>query len=148
MFPLARGNNTVEVVIIDQKKQPADSELVQKVQTHIDPNSEGLGNGAAPIGAKCYVAAATGLSINVSARVTVSLSADRETVIQNIKDNITEYLESIAFVNDFVSFARIGEAIIGTEGVEDYTNLTVNGGTSNVEVTDKQVAILGGVTIE
>ena len=147
VFPLERGNNTVEVVIINQEKQPADTELVQKVQTYIDPNSEGLGNGAAPIGAKCYVVAATGLTINVSVKVTIMPSADRSVVTQLIKDNITNYLKTIAFESDYVSYARIGEAILGTEGVDDYTNLTINSGTTNIEVTAKQVAILGGVTL-
>lgn len=148
VFPLARGANTVEVVIIDQKKQPGAPELVKKVQDYIDPDSKGLGSGAAPIGAKCYIIPAEGLTLKVAARVTLTAGADKAVVTQKIKDNINNYLESIAFTTNYVSFAKIGESIINTEGVKDYESLTVNGATSNISTKDKQVAILGGVTIE
>ena len=46
-----------------------------------------------------------------------------------------------------VSYARIGSAILDTQGVEDYENLTVNGGTGNLAVPAKQAAVLGEVTV-
>lgn len=147
IFPLERGENTVEIVVIDQNKKPAESELIQRVQEYIDPNSEGLGNGEAPIGARCYVVAATPLELTINVEVTKSTSVLDETVKTNIESSINAYLQEIAFSNPYVSFAKIGEAIISAEGVEDYANLTVNGGTSNISVGTKEVATLGGVTI-
>jgi len=147
VFPLGRGDDTVEVVIIDQQKLPAVPSLVAEVQKHIDPNSEGLGYGQAPIGAKCYVIAAEGLPLMISATVTKSVGFEQNVVIENIKHSITEYLRSIAFVVPYVSYAKIGEAIISAEGVDDYANLKVNGGATNIDVGTKQVAVLGGVSI-
>lgn len=147
IFPLERGINTVEVVIIDQDKKPAAPELVQRVQEYIDPNSEGLGKGEAPIGAKCFITAATPLELTIAVKVTKTSSVLEETVKANIEKSINSYLKDIAFESNYVSYAKIGEAIISAEGVEDYTNLTVNGGTANVNVGTKEVAILGGVTI-
>ena len=43
IYPLGHGDNTVDVVLIDVDGQPADGELVERVQTHIDPGSKGLG---------------------------------------------------------------------------------------------------------
>ncbi|SMG58188.1 Uncharacterized phage protein gp47/JayE [Paenibacillus aquistagni] len=147
VFPVARGENTVEVVIIDQNKLPAPAELVQRVQEHIDPNSEGLGNGQAPIGAKCFVVAAEGLELKIDVVVTPESGYELDTVLENIKASITSYLKEIAFKVNYVSYAKIGEAIINAAGVEDYSGLTVNGGIANVQVGEKQVAILGGVTL-
>ena len=45
-----------------------------------------------------------------------------------------------------MSYARIGSAILDTEGVEDYENLTVNGGTGNLSIPAKYAAVLGEVT--
>lgn len=147
VFSLERGDNTVEVVIIDQLDLPATPALVSAVQEHIDPGSKGLGYGAAPIGARCYVVAAEGLPLNINVAVVKSPGYEDAAIINNIKLTINNYLTSIAFVSDYVSYAKLGEAIINSEGVEDYNELKVNGGTSNVDVGPKQVAVLGGVTL-
>ena len=46
-----------------------------------------------------------------------------------------------------VSYARIGSAILDTEGVEDYEGLTVNGGTANLTIPAKHAAVLGEVSV-
>ncbi len=48
IYPLGHGDNTVDVVLIDVDGQPADGELVERVQTHIDPGSKGLGRERPP----------------------------------------------------------------------------------------------------
>ena len=58
VYPLDQGAHTVGVVLVDQFGEPASEELVEQVQTHIDPDSKGIGEGEAPIGAYCYVSAA------------------------------------------------------------------------------------------
>lgn len=147
VFPAERGNNTVEVVIIDQEKKPADSSLVETVQTYIDPNSEGLGNGQAPIGAQCFVIAATAKELAINVSVTLDGSFEQEAAKANIEAAIKAYLQTIAFKTDYVSYAKIGETIINADGVEDYSGLTINGGISNVTIEAKEVATLGGVTL-
>ena len=70
IYPLGHGDNTVDVVIIDADGEPADTELVGRVQAHIDPGSQGLGEGEAPIGAYCYVSGAEGVSVDLALTVT------------------------------------------------------------------------------
>ena len=48
LFPLDRGANTVGVVLVDQFGKPASAELVEQVQEHIDPDSQGIGEGRPP----------------------------------------------------------------------------------------------------
>lgn len=147
IFPLIRGQNTAELYIIDQNKQPASSTLVDAVQEYIDPNSEGLGDGQAPIGCYCYVMSATGLPINISVNITKDVGYTDEQIKQNIEDNLTEYLKSIAFKQSFVSYAAITNVIFESNGVSDLSNLIINGGVDNVPVDGKEVAVLGDVNI-
>lgn len=143
VFPLGHGENTVDVVIIDSEMQPASEQLVASVQLYIDPDSSGKGEGAAPMGAHCYVSAAEALNIDVTAKLKIS---GTQSEIENaVKTAIKEYLASIAFTSENVSYAQIGNAILDTAGVIDYENLTVNSGAVNISVPDRSVAILGTV---
>lgn len=145
VFPLGHGNNTVDVVIIDADKKPASANLVSAVQNHIDPQNEGKGLGTAPIGAKCYVSSAIAINIDVSAALTLKAGVDEATVKELIETALTEYLKGIAFSSKSASYAQIGNCIIDTEGVLDYENLKVNNGTANIQISDRQVAVLGTV---
>ncbi|WP_096199521.1 baseplate J/gp47 family protein [Bacillus sp. FJAT-45350] len=148
-FPLYYGGNTVRVVIIDAEKKPASNDLIEQVQEHIDPGSNGLGDGVAPLGAYCYVEAAVPVTINVDFTVTKEDGYTDEEVIENVSKSLTEYLKSIAFVEgiNFVSYAQIGSTILDSTGVFDYTNLIVNGSNVNIDIANDEVAILGGVGI-
>jgi len=147
VFPLWNGNNTVKVLIIDSNRQPASPEFVSSVQEYLDPGVQGLGEGAAPIGAFVTVASATGLEINVSVNIVLSFGYTQTETEENIEASLTQYLYDIAFVENIVSYAKVGAAILASEGVEDYSNLTINSGTSNISIGDEEVAILGTVTV-
>ena len=68
-------------------------------------------------------------------------------VTQAVKDAVADYLKSIAFKQSYVSYAQIAAAILAAPGVQDFADLTVNGGTANVSVGERQVAVLGEVTV-
>ena len=148
VYPLDAGDNTVTVVIIDSDKQPANAELVGRVQEYIDPNSEGKGNGEAPIGAYCTIASATALEVNLTATITIAQGYSSEDIEPLIEAAVTDYLKSIPFNNDaarIISYALTGNAIIDTAGVLDYESLTINSGTANIEIADRSVPVLGTV---
>lgn len=147
VYPLGHGDNTVDVVIIDAAKQPASTTLVGKVQEHIDPNSEGVGAGEAPIGAHCYVSAAQAVTLALSLTVTPMGGVEQAQITQAIQKAVAAYLASVAFKQDYASYAKISDAILDVEWVTDLSGLTVNGGTANVSVADRQVAVLGEVTV-
>lgn len=147
IYPLGHGDNTVDVVVIGTDGKPASTSLVQTVQQHIDPSSHGLGEGEAPIGAYCYVSAATGVSLALALTVTALPGAVQSEVTAAIKAAVAAYLKSIAFASDYVSYAKIAAAILDAPGVHDFEGLTVNGGTANVSISARQVAVLGEVTV-
>ena len=143
VYPLWAGDNTVQVVIINDNMQPADDTLIKSVQDYIDPESNGTGEGQAPIGAYCTVTSAEALLVNIS--VKLILQEGYSTV--EIDGAVKEYLKEIAFKQNYVSYGRIGNAILDVTGVKDYENLLINDGTANIIVPDKSVAVLGEVVI-
>ena len=79
--------------------------------------------------------------------VTLASGYDAAAVLANVTAGIKAYLGSIAFSATYVSYAKIANAINDAEGVLDYSGLTINGGTVNITVPDKSVAIVGTVSI-
>ncbi len=145
VFGLWNGDNTVQVVIIDSDKLVPSQETVTRCQNYIDPGIAGSGEGQAPVGAYCTVTAATQLNINIVA--TVDTDADTAVVQQEVEEKVTEYLADIAFNSNYVSIAKVGDIILDIDGVNDYSSLTLNGGTTRVAIPTKSVAVLGTVTI-
>lgn len=138
VIPHFNGPLTMKVVIIDSNKQLASEELVDEVTEHIE--------GEMPFGVdELLVVSATGIRIDISVDLTLAEGYEETEVISYIKETANEYLQEIAFKTPFVSYAKIGSAILDSDGVIDYENLTVNAGTSNVPIANDELAILGGV---
>ncbi|MGN7470506.1 baseplate J/gp47 family protein [Brevibacillus sp. SAFN-007a] len=147
VIPLWAGDNTVKVVIIDSDKKPASPAIVADVQEYIDPGVTGTGEGAAPLGAFATVVSAAGVNINVSVTITLSAGYTLQQATENISMSLTQYLKGIAFAESIVSYAKVGATILESDGVEDYSGLTINGGAANVSVGTEEVAVLGTVTV-
>lgn len=147
VYPLGHGAGTVDVVIINDQMLPASASLVGDVQSYIDPNSEGKGLGTAPIGAKCYVTAATKIDINIAGKVTLQSGAVSAAVEVAIKTAVKDYLAEIAFTGVAASYVQVASRASGVPGVADVENFKVNDDTVNVSISDRCVAVLGTVTM-
>lgn len=147
VIPLWNGPGTVKVVLLGTDKKPANPEIVQTVQNYIAP-TQGMGEGKAPIGASVTVVAATPVEINVSATVILTGTKTLEEVQREFEKNLDDYLASIAFSADpTVRYVRIGSLLLDTGGVQDYSNLLVNGETANITIALDEVAVHGTVTL-
>lgn len=132
------GHGTVKVIIANANKEGADATLIANTLEHIE--------GLRPVGATVTVVSCIELPINITA--TLSIDEDnytREEVITTIEYNIKDYLETLAFKVDYVSYAKIASITLNTLGINDYSDLEVNGGVINIPVSEDEVAILGGV---
>lgn len=146
VIPLWAGDNTVKVVIIDDNKLPAEPGLIEKVQDYIDPDSKGLGEGQAPIGAFCTVVSAISKELNISFTVTRDINITYDEMLKSVKDNIQKYLsEEITFKQNIISYAKIGALILSSKGILDYKDLLVNEEISNIMLDIEEVPILGQV---
>lgn len=139
VYPLWAGAGTIKVCAIDVNSQPLSSALLTNLSTYIEANR--------PIGAMVTYETATSLPINIAVKITLSSGYTNTQIQTALTSSITNYLASIAFNQSTVSYAKIGSLIIGTIGVADYSNLTINTGSINITIPQEQVAILGTITI-
>lgn len=140
IYPLWNGANTVKVSILSASNRKASDELVAEFQEYLDPNTTGMGDGVAPIGAFVTVTTATEVPINVSADVTL---ASGYTDTTPIDEALTQYFGTIAYSKTQLAYMNIGAVILGVEGVESVSNLVVNGGTADILLGDEEIPIIG-----
>lgn len=145
VIPRHKGANTVKIVIINSSNQPADYSLVTSVQNYIDPEGRGEGRGKAPIGAECLVVSATATTIDISVRIR---GASDETTKSIIRKKVRDYFASVAFKEDYISYAKVANVILNTEGVNDIENLRLNSKSDNITVPELSVAVLGVMTFD
>lgn len=142
IIPLWNGNNTVKVSILSSSNRAASDELVTEFQEYLDPGVTGMGDGVAPIGAFVTVSTATELPINVNATITMRSGYTDTTPISQA---LSDYFAEIAYEKSMVAYMNVGAIILGVDGVESISGLTINGGTSDIILDTEQIPILGTV---
>lgn len=138
--PLASGPGTVKVIITDDKKRAATSALIDKVAEYIEQRR--------PIGAAVTVVSGAELTIDASASIVLKEGATLDTVREQFSQKFTEYLQNGAFKMSYVGIAYTGNLLIDSEGVEDYSELKLNGGTKNILLQNDEIAVCGRITLE
>ncbi|WP_141639510.1 baseplate J/gp47 family protein [Clostridium novyi] len=143
------GAGTTKVLILDKNGQPATNELIKAVKDYIYPDKLPGQNrgGKAPTGAIVTIATPSVLNINIQAKFEFEKGFNSTDILSNLKDKINTYLGRIPIGGTVLYKAIdtiIGSVLLEKQGIKDYSNLTVNGGTSNIKLVD-QVAIVGEV---
>ncbi|EHQ92129.1 baseplate J/gp47 family protein [Desulfosporosinus youngiae] len=139
VFPLWEGSGTVKVVIVDAEKQPATSTLVDAVSDYVET--------VRPIGAAVTVVSAAAKEISVTATAVLASGYAIQGVTDAFKVEVESYLQDTAFINTYVSYAKIGNLLLSTPGVIDYTTLLVNGGSANIALADEEIPVFGTVEL-
>lgn len=163
VYPTWNGGGTVKCSILGSDFLPASPQLVQNVQTAIDPPTQGLGLGMAPIGAQVTIVAPTELTVNISATLTLSAGYAIPQIQSAVETAIEAYMltvrqswgnnvgtTNVEYAAD-VYVARVIAAILTVPGVVNATNVQLNGGTSDLILTEtgtaQQVPVTGTVTL-
>lgn len=133
VLPLWNGNGTVKVLILNNDNGIPSDTLIASAAAYIET--------LRPIGATVTVAAPTALQINITATITGT------DVTAAFKTALTTYFNTYGFGLSEVSIAKIGAMLLNQDGVTDYSNLTINGGTANIAITDSQLPAVGTVTL-
>lgn len=147
VFPLWDGDNTVKVSILDATNDIASTELIAEFQEYLDPDSEGLGEGKAIIGSIVTVTTATGLTINVSATITLNTGYTMEDAQTQAEEAIEQYLRNISYVLNNVSVIALGSAMLATNAISSVSDLLLNDGVSDISLSTEQIPQLGTVTL-
>ena len=158
VIPVWNGGGTVKAVIVDSEWGVPSSELVDEVQTVVDPVvNQGKGLGIAPIGHTATVAGVTGQKINVSFRLSFSSGTSWTTIQAAVKAAIQSYFDSLvktwADTEDaahglIVRVSQVEAAVLGVQGVIDVTGTKINGGTANIQLAFDEIPTLGVITNE
>ncbi len=138
--PLWDGAGTVRVLLAGSDGKAVASETVADVVSVIEDPVTGRA-----VGAEVTVQSAQELTVNVSATLNIDAGADLAVIQQAVESSLAEYLESTIFSADTVLYNRILALILIVPGVVDVRALTVNGGTSNLSVTNLQIPVLGAI---
>lgn len=139
VFPIWNGNGTVKVVLLDDDKTAPTSTIVTNAATYIES--------VRPIGATVTVVGATEVTIAVSATVTLAAGATLSQAQASATTLITNYFKELAFTDPVVRLSKVGNVLLDSPYILDYSNLKLNNATSNVTIADGSVAILGTVTL-
>lgn len=145
VIPIWNGPGTVKLILLDAQKTAPDQTIIDSVETYIES--------VRPIGADVTYKGATELAINVSATLTLTNGADIAVETANFESGLKTYLQSIAFVDnestnqrELIRYTRIANILLDLPNIIDYTDLLVNGGTSNIQPAAEQVGVVGMVT--
>lgn len=135
--PLWNGNGTVKVIITDTKYNPASDVLIKKVADYIE--------NVRPIGATVTVRTPNIKECTVSAAVSIAsgYEDDYKSALQTV---IEKYMQE-AFLENHVSLARIGKAMLDSGAVTDYDNLQLNGSSKNITLTEEELPRLKELTV-
>ena len=125
--PLWNGNGTVKV-IVSNDNSIVDEEIVSKCQEYI--------NTVKPIGADVTVITPTSLDINVTANIYIENGYDATKAKLDFEENLKKYLSSC---NDTVVYTRVASCLGSVEGIKDYSELKLNGATSNISFDDEKL---------
>lgn len=149
VIPTWNGANTVKVVILDENKEHPSDEFIADVQKYLDPNSEGLGEGKAPIGAMVTVVGGDNAYVDIKANITLA-TADATT--DDINDKLEEYFREIAFKKSFVNIYEVASIIFSSPSVIDVNNVqlgrwtgegsTVSYSSTNLPLEDYEAPVL------
>lgn len=140
VLPLNRGPGTVDIVITASGGLPS-ADLISQVQTAI--------NAKKPINTDVLVTGPTGLTITITANVSVLSGYTVAGVTGAVQQAITNYINSVA-VGGTVYNSRMVSAVLAVAGIADCSiSMSVNGaGSTNVVLTSQQQATAGTITVQ
>lgn len=143
---------TVRVVIQDAAWGGPSTELLEQVQTALDPEqNHGEGLGLAPIGHYVTVTGVEEVAVNVVLTIQFESGWDWAAAESYIEGAVETYLTELAedWQNEdglVVRLSVLQSRIVVLTGVQDVTSITINGASENLTLTGNQVPVAGTVT--
>jgi len=143
VMPEWAGPGTVKVVVIDANGQPANAAIIAAVYDNIMSPGDRLQR-KAPIGATVTIEAPTAKELNYTFTLELKAGENQETVLERFKAQLrTYYVE--AKKDGVVRYNRVSSILTNTDGVKDFTGLTINGGTINIELEEDEYPVTGTI---
>lgn len=142
---------TVLLTILNSDFEPASKELVNTVQTVIDPvQNGGEGYGFAPIGHLVTVKSAEDVNVNIAAEITFDTGYDFEGLQESLENAAREYLSELR--KDWgsspyliVRISQLEARLLAVKRVVDIEKTQINGKAENLVLSPYQVPVFGSV---
>lgn len=139
VYPLWDGNGTVKVVLLASNGVSPTNEKITEVANYIETQR--------PIGATVTVVGASEVAANIKSGVILREGVDIEEVTRQYKEMATLIFADTAFKTDVIRYSRMAAMLLDIPGVVDWRDFLLNGGTSNVPLSDEEIAVLGEVDL-
>lgn len=151
VYPAWNGGGTVKIVILSSEYKEPSEELIEVVQTTLDPvENGGEGVGIAPIGHVVTVEGVSTCSISIQADVTYQNGKTFEDLKESMEQVVEQYLNGLAMQwekeeNLIVRISQLEAALLSLDGVLDITHMTLNEREENVILIENQIPVRGDV---
>lgn len=149
---LPEGPGTVGLTLVDGNDKAASEEIVADVRDHIA--------GERPVGPRVTVQAAVEEPITVTAAVTLGPGGDIGAVQEAFSDALRAHLHGLIegkYATIYyrpeedkpytLLYNRVLTLLLSTQGVENFSTLTVNGGTADLVFQPGEIPALGEVAV-
>lgn len=142
---------TVLLTILNSDFEPASKELVNTVQTVIDPvQNGGEGYGFAPIGHLVTVKSAEGVNVDIAADFTFGTGYDFEGIQESLENAAREYLSELrkdwgSSPYIIVRISQLEARLLAVKGVVDIGATEINGKAENLVLSSYQVPVFGSI---
>nr|DAV45989.1 MAG TPA: Baseplate J like protein [Caudoviricetes sp.] len=161
VYPVWKGGGTVRIVFMTSDFKPPTSELVQKVQTAIDPErNHGEGIGIAPIGHAVTVEGAKNAAVRIGLQLSFAPGTAYPTYQRQVEEAIDTYfaelnrgwqgtqraeIDNVSNSGITIRISQIESRILAISGIEDIQHTTLNGAEENLTLGLDELAIRGEV---
>lgn len=153
VFPTWAGGGTVKCTIIAADWAKPSPELVNEVQSTMDPEeNQGMGLGQAPIGHAVTIAGVDKVTVDVETTLTLAPGVTPGQVLSDVEVILDAYLLEqrkawAAQTQIIIRTAQIDARMLTVQGVEDVTGTKLNGTEANLALDEEEIPILGTVII-
>lgn len=152
VYPVWNGGGTVKLVIINSEFKKPSTELIQEVQTLIDPvQNQGKGLGIAPIGHTVTVEGVEEVLISIETSITLLETHSWQDVKSYVEGAIIGYFSELSSAwakseSLVVRTSYIETKILQITGILDVQHTKINGSLNNLILNPNSIPKLGGVT--
>lgn len=151
VYPIWNGGGTVKLVIISSLFLSPSIELIDTVQTAIDPLvNQGQGVGLAPIGHTVTVVGVDELIINIQSTITFAPGYDIDSAITSLRSVVDEYFNDLRKNWDseeqiIVRISQIESKFLTCAEVIDVQDTTINNSSLNLILGANEIPIRGTI---
>lgn len=151
VYPVWNGGGTVKLVITDSTSSKPSAELVNVVQSDIDPEvNKGKGYGIAPIGHTVTVAGVDEQTINIQTEIVFSGESTLESSINSLRAAVDKYFLSLAETWEdeeklVVRISQIEYNLLECAEVLDVSATAINGEAANLILGSDEIPKRGTI---